>query len=347
MASRIDPNYGKRCLPTFGPGSCTKPYARRVGVKNVSARRLSTGKDNTDSGKTAEGDTYGHWCDFWGTKKTHLGVPDVEPDLSPSKQLPSTMMVNNDEREMRHALDEDLRWFKNHNNKKPEKVEIREEARRSKSVLELSRIAQGGIDSTLKRNFNRFGAGTSLGGEGVRPKRLETWGSPMKVWTPRRRPKTPAPLDVKNRLGQVCTIGMPSKADRDPLNPATSKDLQHQAFGFLAPPSKSTFLVKEAPASAEYDRFSNFKNDWRTHWRKSANPQDGYGEPATTSMELGWHATNPSTYEPICGHSPALHDVQAGLPRISLAGGTPGRLNSEMSRFVDNVLSTRPGFNPF
>lgn len=343
-------SYGSMCKPSWGPDSNLAPYKRKVGTLNPVADRRQSSTVYPLGGKPVEGRAempdgrYEHWCDFWGTKPTHLGVPDVEPDLSPTKQLPDTMMVRNDEKQLRHDLDEDLRWFKNHNNKKPQKSEFREQARRSQSVLELQNIQKGALDSSLNRNFNRFDM-TSDGK--MRPKRLETWGSPMKVWTPRSRPKTPAPVAIRNRLGKTEHIEMPISRDRDANNNVTRKDFEHHVFGFLRSPQKSQLLVKDAKKSAEYDRHSNFKNDRRTHWRKGANPSQSYGEPVTTQMEVGWHASDPETYVPICGKSPAIHDTQMGLPRISLAGGTPGRLNSEMSRFIDNVLLTRPGFNPY
>lgn len=291
-----------------------------------------------------EANRYDHWCTFWGTKPMHLGVPDVEPDLSPSKDLQDTVLVHEDEKNLRHDLDEDLRWFKNHNNKKPQKSEFREQARRSKSVLELLSIDKGQYDDQIQRNFNRFGHEHLT--QAARPRRLEHFGSSNKVWTPRARPKTPAPINIRNRLGKAALVDMPSQYDRDPTN-FDRKDLDHHAFGCLRSPNKSELMVKDEAKSAEYDRFSNYKDDLRTHWRKSNNPSAAYGEPVTTQMEIGWHAVDKESYVPICGPSPAIHDAQLGLPRISLAGGTPGRLASQMSKFVDNVLMTRPGFNPF
>jgi len=348
VASRIDPNYGNKCKPTFGENSDLPSYTRRVGKESQSVdRRLSTtqrpAQPAVQGRPRSEEDSYNHWCSFWGTNPTNLGAPTGAPDLSPSKELPDTMLVHNEEKQLRHDLDEDLRWFKNHNNKKPEKTELREQARRSHSMLELRAIEKGCHDDHLKRNFNRFGGAVGK----KRPRRLEPFGSPIKMWTPRSRPKTPAPLEIRDRLGKQVVVKMPSSQDRDPANHPGRKDLKHQAFGFLNRPSKSELLVKDEKSAAEYDRFSNFKADRRTHWRKAHNPQECYGEPATTNMEFGWAATNPETYENICGPSPALHDMASGLPRISLAGGTPGRLQSEMSRFVDNVVMTRPGFNPF
>jgi len=337
--------YGSLCQPTWGP-DVNVPYTRKIGQNAITGRRQSKTQYPL-GGPTVEGrppndaNRYQHWCNFWGTKPMHLGVPDVEPDLSPSKDLQETVLVHNDEKQMRHDLDEDLRWFKNHNNKKPQKSEFREQARRSQSVLELSNIEKGQYDDRIQRNFNRFGACS----QATRPRRLETFGSSNKVWTPRTRPKTPAPINIRNRLGKGALVEMPSKLDREPSNP-DRKDLKHHAFGFLRSPDKSELLVKDETKSAEYDRFSNYKDDLRTHWRKSANPAQSYGEPVTTQMEIGWHAVDRETYRPICGPSPAVHDTEVGLPRISLAGGTPGRLASQMSKFVDNVLMTRPGFNP-
>jgi len=268
-----------------------------------------------------------------------LGVPDVEPDLTSSETLHDTLVVHDSERQLRHDLDENSRWFKNHNNKKPEKVEIREQARRSRSVIELSQLQKGDLDNTLTRNFNRFGALN----QASRPRRLEHFGSSLKVWTPRVRPKTPAPLTLRNRLGKALRVEMPNKYDRDPANP-DRKDLKHHTFGFLA---KHNLQVKDEKASAEYDRFSNIKDDRRVHARRKYIPKAAYAAPVATSMEIGWDAADKETYEPICGQSPAVHDQQHGLPRVSVAGGTPHRLASQMSKFVDNVLLTRPGFNPF
>merc|ERR1712216_814660 len=132
------------------------------------------------------------------------------------------------EKQLRHDLDEDLRWFKQHNNKKPEKSEFREAARRSRSVLELSRIESGEKDMNITRNFNRYGSCH----QPPRPRRLETWGSPTKVWTPRSRPKTPGPWHSRNVLGKEVVVDMPEAYDRDPSNPLAAQ-LKMHVFGFL------------------------------------------------------------------------------------------------------------------
>lgn len=244
------------------------------------------------------------------------------------------------------------RWFRYHNNKKPEKSEFREAARRSQSVLDLNKIEEGGLDAGLKRNFNRFGddktsVATKQEATPKRPKRLETWLSPMRVWTPRERPKTPGPLRIKDRAGHEQEIENPPWYDRDPTNLVGKKELGFNAFGFLRKPCESDYGVTQKEAAAEYDRHSTFWDDRRTHWRKSSHPRASYIAPVTTNMEFGFYAPDPETYVPICGPSPAVTDKKNGLPRISLAGGTPGRLNSDMSRFVDNLLLTRPGFSPY
>ena len=169
----------------------------------------------------------------------------------------------------------------------------------------------------------------------------------MRVWTPRERPKTPGPLKIKNRTGQEETIETPPWIERDPLALTTKKELGFNAFGFLRTPGKSDLPVVDKGSSSEYDRTSVWMDDRRTHFRKAANPRESYLEPVTTNMEIGFYAPDPETYVPICGPSPAIKDRQNGLPRISLAGGTPAKQSSWMSRFVDNVLLTRPGFNPY
>jgi len=210
----------------------------------------------------------------------------------------------------------------------------------------------GDLDGRLTRNYNRFGeekitVDTKQKPVPPRPKRLETWMSPMRVWTPRERPKTPGPLEIKGQNGEIETIDYPEWADRDPTNLPGKKEFAHAVFGFLRKPCESGCPVKDPKKAAQYDRFSNYWDDRRTHWRKAEHPRAGYTVAPTTNMEFGFFSTDPETYVPICGPSPAIEDRKNGLPRISLAGGTPGRLNSEMSRFVDNVLLTRPGFNPY
>lgn len=355
MGSRIDPNYGKWCRPTFGPESNTPSYFRKTGGQS----ELPETKDTEEfplSGPGIKGspgakgkpppleDRYKQWCTFWGTKpnRVSLGVPDVAPDLSPSKALYDTLVVDNQERQLRHDLDEDRRWFKNHTNQKPEKVVIREKARRAHSVLELSRIEHGDYDGGLVRNFNKFGQLH----QPHRPRRLENFGSPSKVWTPRARPKTPAPIDIVSRLGKVTPVAMPNKYDRDPHNP-DRKDMKHHVFGFLSKSNFANLQVRDEKKSAEYDRQSNFKDDRRVHARRKYDPKETYSSPVATSMEVGWDAADKETYQPICGTSPAIYDQEHGLPRLTVAGGTPGRLASQMSKFVDNVLMTKPGFNPF
>lgn len=352
--SRIDPRYGSKCLPTFGPDSNTPTYERKIGEHaspvraDINTWRSSHPSPTVNSPPAVKGrpsptdDRYSHWCDFWGTEPNAvgLGVPNTKPDLSPTKDLVERLKVKDEERQLRHDIDEDERWFKNHNNKKPEKVEIREQARRSCSVLELSRLATGEMDGRLKRNFNRFG---SLH-QATRPRRLEFFSSPNKVWTPRQRPKTPAPANLRTRSGEEYQVPMPGKEDRDPSNQHRSCYVKHHAFGFL---SEKNLHVREKKASAEYDRFSNFKDDKRQHSRKKFHAKRGYVTPMSTSMEIGWDSCDKETYVPICGVSPAAHDHEVGLPRVPLAGGLPKRLNSTMSKFVDNVLMTRPGFNPY
>jgi len=357
-----------RAQPTYGPDADVPQYERKVGVE---AKNFTKGEDDVanfwissrevlpgvrglptrDTSLDLNAQQYAEWCKYWGAKpdRSQLGDhSEAKPDLSPSKKLLETVKVTDDERQLRHDCDENMRWFRNHQNKKPEKVEIREQARRAHSVMDLTAIAKGERDGSLILNFNKFG---SLN-QASRPRRLEYTRDPCKVWTPRVRPITPAPLDIRTRVGKTVQVEMPSKFDRDPYNP-NRKQLHSAVFGFLGGNTKEnvgitgSMQIKDIEASAQYDRFSLIQDDRRMHARRKAHPKECYVSPLTTMQEVGWHANDKETYIPICGPSPAVHDEKLGLPRIALAGGCPRRLASTMSKFVDNLLLTRKGCNPF
>jgi len=54
-----------------------------------------------------EADDYQNYCDFWGTPPRELGISKIPPDFSPTKNLPELSKVRNDEKQLRHDLDED------------------------------------------------------------------------------------------------------------------------------------------------------------------------------------------------------------------------------------------------
>ena len=238
-----------------------------------------------------------------------------------------------------------------------------------------------------------------------RPKRLEPTGSPLSVWTPRVRPKTPQPVQIRQRgTEQRQTVVIPPQNERDAMDPRGLQQVQHQvwqhycmscwsfrrvavvlcfdvsvgwsplkaawtltysrmsllwehdanhelmsyveqAFGFKDP--THSFALTDPKKAREYERFSDLYNDKFTHSRNKYDPDAKFVDPVTSAQEMGWKCSDPNVYKPICGDSPSKIDFITGLTRVSFAGGTPGRLCSPMSKFIDNVLMTRPDFNAF
>lgn len=353
-------NYGAKCYPTHGPGSGNTKFERTVGLlgRPHSGRRQGLPRCVSELGKSIKGwapvdqPDYDKWCAFWKTDPVRPKDPPP-PDLTPTKLLPETMIVDEQESNFRRDIHEDNHWRTIHQNQKPEKL-LRAQANSvvTNSPVQIERqstiprsepqdfwnTAATKKDETLMRNTNWCNLN--------RPKRLEPTGSPLAVWTPRVRPKTPLPVDIRQRCTeQRQTVVIPPKAERDPCNQRENQQVQLQAFGFKDP--RHTFVITDPKKSREYERFSDLYNDKVTHSRAKYEPKSKFVDPVTTAQELGWNASEPKVYQPICGDSPAKIDFINGLTRVSLAGGTPGRLCSPMSKFIDNVLMTRPDFNAF
>merc|ERR1712072_385682 len=125
--------------------------------------------------------------------------------------------------------------------------------------------------------------------------------------------------------------------DPSPCEAPPTRQLQLQAFGLQSIDSKHTFPVTNVTDfgnAREYDRYSDYIRDRTTHGRCHLNPIDKFREPVTTMMEVGFQSPNPEVYEPVGGMSPSKKDLLKGLPRVSLAGGTSGRLCSPISKFI-------------
>lgn len=342
--------------PSFGPGSAVPKFERKIGLhpgKQTAPRRsrTTTPSSGMRGWVTDKQDPFTKWCSFWKAVPFEKPEP-LPPDLSPSKQLPTVMKVSRDEFKLRKDVHEDTHWSLNHTNPKPEKL-LRQRARADRDnpayIEEVAALggklpqdfwntADMSEDKTLMRNKNWCNL--------TRPRRLEPEDSPQRMWTPRARPKTPTSIELRQRgtpVRHICAV--PSHNERDPNNKTDSKLLQQQVFGLYDP--KHSFPVLDMSKSREYERYSDLHNDKFTGARGYFNPKDKFAEPVTTMMEVGFYAPDPEVYQPIGGMSPSKIDYLNGLPRISLAGGTPGRLCSPSSKFIDNVLMTRPDFVAF
>jgi len=365
--------YGAKCGPSYGPGSGNTKFERTVGLglsrsqselsqgsgrPRVSGRRpKGLTRVNSEMGVTGwapeDQPDYEKWCAFWKTEPVRPKDAPA-PDLSSTEKLVQTITVDAEESNFRRDLHEDNHWRSIHANQKPEKL-LRQQANTVVGNSPIRIEAQATIpkskpqdfwdtgaikkDETLMRNKNWCNLN--------RPKRLEPCGSPLSVWTPRVRPKTPLPVEIRQRgTGDVRrTVKIPAKEEINANNPRECQQVQLQAFGFKDP--EHSFAVKDAAKSREYERWSDLYNDKVTHSRTAFDPKAKFVEPVTTSMELGWKAVDKETYMPICGDAPAKNDYINGLTRVSMAGGTSGRLCSPISKFIDNVLMTRPDFNAF
>lgn len=347
-----DRDYGSKCGATYGPNAQTQPFERRVGLQAAPATRRRT-RSSTPVGARGwpnkDKTPYEKWCSYW---QSNPGQDEgaKAPDLSATQELPRVMRVDEQERALRRDVNEDSRWALQHNNAKPEKLLRWHNQRNESKMIEDATSpckrsqsqdvwnAESASDETLMRNKNWCNL--------MRPRRLEPCDSPLRMWTPRTRPKTPTPVDLRQRGSQNRQpLKLPEPQERDPNNPRDVKNMQLQAFGFTS--TEHTFPVQDKSKSREYERHSDYLVDRATHQRIEHDPKTKFLKPITTQMEVGWDATDSQFYKPIGGPSPSKVDLTNGLPRMSMAGGTSGRLCSPVSKFIDNVLMTRPDFNAF
>lgn len=358
-------NYGDKCGPSHGPGSGNTKFERTVGLlgrphskEAHSGRRQGLPRCVSDMGHTIQGwapadqPDYDKWCAFWKTAPVRPEDPPP-PDLTPTKLLYDTMQVNEAESNFRRDVHEDNHWRTIHQNQKPEKL-LRAQAGSVAGNSPVHIEAHSTIpkikpqdfweadaikhDTNLMRNTNWCNLN--------RPKRLEPTGSLQSVWTPRVRPKTPLPVQIRQRgTEQRQTVVIPPQNERDAMDPRGLQQVQHQAFGFKDP--THSFALIDPKKAREYERFSDLYNDKYTHSRNKYDPKAKFVDPVTSAQEMGWQCSDPDVYKPICGDSPSKIDFINGLTRVSFAGGTPARLCSPMSKFIDNVLMTRPDFNAF